>query len=156
MNEYDAWKIMELETDNRIRAGHEMTAGSHSIIWDSFKVTAVSSMQVLIFIVLYEAAVEIYISNVGPMNKIFGFGMQLDNGTYLLTILAGLNTLGQVFLEKLSLRFAAALLCAALWISYWGNIADDVPNRFILLSVLGMFSFFSGVLLSSRDRPVLR
>lgn len=122
-----------------------------SIIWNSFKITAISSFQVLVFVLIYEASVEIYVSNFGPMNKIFGFGMQMDYGTYLLSILAGINTLAQIFLKKLIFRFTAAVLCAAVWISYWGNVADEVPNRFLLLSALGMLSFFSGVLLSYRD-----
>ena len=84
------------------------------------------------------------------MNKLFGFGMQMDNGTYLLSILAGINTLAQIFIEKLGIRLAATVICAAVWISYWGNIANEVPNRFMLLSVLGMLSFAAGVLLSFR------
>ena len=127
---------------------------TNSPLWNTFKMTAISSAQVMIFITLYEATVETYVSNLGPMNRLFGFDMQMDNGTYLLSILAGLNTLAQVFLEKLNLKFVAAILCAVVWISYWGNIADDVPNRFLLLSILGMLSFSSGVLLSFRGEEI--
>ncbi len=136
--------------DLKDRARIETTASPYPLIWNSFRVTAISAMQVLVFIVIYEASVEIYISKFGAMNKLFGFGMQMDNGTYLLSILAGINTLAQIFIEKLGIRLGATVICGAVWISYWGNIANEVPNRFMLLSVLGMVSFAAGVLLSFR------
>ena len=120
------------------------------LIWPALKVTAVSAAQVLAFVVLYEASVEVYVSNYGRMNKVFGFGMQVNFGLYLLSILAGAHALAHFHLDTLEHKLISTVLCTALWIGYWGNIADVVPNRFALLSILGMLSFFVGVLLSER------
>ena len=119
------------------------------LIWPALKVTSVSAAQVLVFVFFYEAAVQVYVSNYAPMNKLFGFGMQVDVGLYLLSILAGLHSLAHFHLTATEHKLISTILCTAVWIAYWGNIADVVPNRFALLSILGMLSFFIGALLSS-------
>lgn len=124
---------------------------SGELIGPALRVTAVSATQVLVFVFLYEAAVEIYVSNVGPMNKIFGFGMQMNYGLYLLSILAGVHALAHMLLIRIERKLISTVLCTAVWIAYWGNVTDVVPNRFALLSILGMLSFLTGVLFSVRD-----
>ena len=110
------------------------------------KVAGLTVLQVSVFVLFYEAIVELYMRYVGPMNKIFGFGMQVDQGIALLTILSALNSVAQVFANRIHIRLAAATFSATAWIVYWGNIASAVPNRFLMLSVLGMMSLMVGVL----------
>lgn len=116
-----------------------------------FTITAVSLIQVCLFVIAYDASVEFYMSRFGHMNRIFGFGMQIDNGMLLLCILAGLNSAANVISKNIYLRVAVSFICSVTWIFYWSNIADVVPNRFLLLTELGMASFLSGVLLTSRN-----
>lgn len=116
------------------------------LIPEFLRVIPLAMVQVAVFVVLYEAAVELYVRYVGPMNKIFGFGMQVNLGMVLLSILASLNAIAQVFASRIQMRFLAAALSATVWIFYWGNIADVVPNRVVMLSTLGMVSFATGVL----------
>jgi hypothetical protein len=111
-----------------------------------FKIAGLTILQVSVFLVFYEAIVEMYVRYIGPMNKVFGFGMQMDYGIYLLTILATLNAIAQVFALQIRFRIAATALFTGVWILYWGNIADAVPNRFLMLSALGIMSLMVGVL----------
>ena len=116
------------------------------LIPEFLRVIPLAIVQVAVFVVLYEAGVEVYLRYVGPMNKIFGFGMQVNNGLYLLSILAFLNAAAQVFTTRIQIRFLAAASAAVVWIFYWGNLADVVPNRVVMLSALGMVSLATGVL----------
>lgn len=116
------------------------------LVWKAFEVVAISMIQVLTFVLIFEAVVETYVENVGEISEIFGFGMQVNVAVYLLSILAGINSLAQIFIKDLGVRMVAPLCCAAIWIAYWGNIADVVPNRFIFLSTLGMIALYLGVL----------
>ncbi len=125
---------------------------SDGLITPAFKVTAVTAAQVLVFVILYEAMIEIYVSNVGSINKVFGFGMQMDYGLYLLSILAGLQAVVHILSESFEQKMITTLVCVAIWIAYWGNVAEVVPRRFVMLSLLGMFSFFIGILLAARRR----
>lgn len=121
------------------------------LFWDANRVVAISLIQVMIFFLLYEAVVEIYVSNIGEMSKIFGFGMQVNVAVYLMNILAGVNSLAQVFAKKLIFKMVAPLCCTAVWIGYWGNIVDVIPNRFIFLSLLGMIAFYMGAVLGHKQ-----
>src|SRR5262245_2637780 len=116
------------------------------LIPEFLRVIPLAMVQVAVFVVLYEAAVEMYIRYFGPMNKIFGFGLQVNYGLYLLSILAFLNAVGQVFVSRIQIRFLVAVSAAVVWIFYWGNIAEVVPTRVVMLSALGMVSFATGVL----------
>ena len=116
------------------------------LAYSFFRVAGLTVIQVSVFVLFYEAIVETYGQYVSPMNKIFGFGMQVNYSIVLLTILAGLNAIAQVFANQIRIRFATAILAAAVWIFYWGNIAVSVPNRFLMLSGLGMMSLMVGVL----------
>lgn len=116
------------------------------LVPELLRVIPLSIVQVAVFVVLYEAAVELYVQYIGPMNKIFGFGTQVNHGLYLLSILACLNAIAQVFASRIRIRFLAAASAAIVWIFYWGNIADVVPNRVVMLSALGMVSLATGVL----------
>ena len=117
-----------------------------------FKVTAISAAQVIVFVLLYEATVEIYVSNAGPMKSDLGFGITLQLGGYLFSILAGIQSLTYLLLERSEHAAVATVLCIGIWIVYWGNVADVYPNRFALLTVLGVISLFVGVVLSTRPR----
>jgi len=119
-----------------------------------FKIAGLSILQVSVFILFYEAIVEIYVRYVGPMNKVFGFGMQMDYGISLLTFLATMNAFVQIFSSHIPIRVAATFLLAAVWIFYWGNIADAVPNRYLMLSALGMTSLMFGALFALPDIEV--
>ena len=129
-----------------------ITEPNDDLIWISFRLLGISLIQVSIFILLYEAAIEIYTLNFGSMNKIFGFGMQINDGIYLLSILAAANTFTQIFAKKQRVKLITVTFSAALWVSYWGNIANEVPNRFLLLSILGIVSLLCGLLLTYRMR----
>src|SRR6187551_3103237 len=89
-----------------------------------FKIAGLTILQVSVFLVFYEAIVEMYVRYVGPMNKVFGFGMQMDYGIYLLTILSTLNAITQIFAYQIRFRIGATALFACAWIFYWGNISD--------------------------------
>jgi predicted acyltransferase len=104
----------------------------------------------MIFLLLYEAAVEFYVSRFGPMNRVFGFDMQLNRGMYLLCIISTVSTFAQLVVVELRIKLIAAAVAALLWLTYWGNIADVVPNRYALISVLGILSLAVGVLMTSR------
>src|SRR6478609_1630382 len=117
---------------------------SIELIKNGLRFTTLSLVQVCVFVILYDAIVDIYTSYVGPMNRLFAFGQQLDNGMLLLCILAGLNSGAQILSDRLWIRLALPAIGALTWIFYWGNIADDVPNRFLALSCLGMASFLCG------------
>ena len=116
------------------------------LIPEFLRVIPLAMVQVAVFVVLYQAAVELYVRNVGPMNSVFGFGTQVNYGLYLLSILACLNAIAQVFTTRLHVRFLAAASAAVMWIFYWVNLTDVVPRRVATLSVLGMISFATGVL----------
>src|SRR5262245_60630651 len=103
------------------------SVSDRELIIDAFKVISVSMMQVIIFVTLYEAAVEIYVSNFGDMNKIFGFGMQINMAALLMSVLAGTNSVVQVYANNIMLRMTIPLVCGAVWIAFWGNIVDVVP-----------------------------
>ena len=123
---------------------------SFELIRDAFAINALSLIQVCMFIILYDAIVDVYVSYAGPMNRIFAFGQQLDYGLWLLCICAGLNSAAQVLIRQRWICLAAPTIAAILWLSYWSNIADEVPNRYLLLSTLGMASFLCGVLLAPK------
>ena len=116
------------------------------LIPEFLRVIPLAMVQVAVFVVLYEAGVEVYVSNVGPMNKVFGFGMQVNSGLYLLSILAFLNAVAQVFARRIGIRLLVAAAGATVWIFYWVNLTDVVPSRVVTLSALGMISFATGVL----------
>ena len=118
------------------------------------KIAGLSILQVSVFLLLYEAIVEVYVRYVGPMKRVFGFSMQMDYGISLLTLLATLNAFIQVFAKQIRIRVAATFLLAAVWIFYWGNIADAVPNRYLMLSALGMTSLMFGALFALPDIEV--
>ena len=122
-----------------------------TLFWYAISVVAISVTQVIIFFSLYEAVVEIYVSNIGEMSKIFGFGMQVNVAVYLMNILAGINSLAQIFAKKLIVKMIVPLLCTTIWIAFWGNIADVVPNRFVFLSLIGMIAFYAGVVFGYRE-----
>lgn len=130
-----------------------MTARSTSLetIWIAFRVLGISLIQIMMFLLLYEAAVEFYVSRFGPMNKVFGFGMQMNYGMYLLCIITLVSTFAQLFAAELKAKLVAVSAAALLWIIYWGNIANVVPNRFLLISGLGIVSLSVGVLMTSRS-----
>ena len=121
------------------------------IIRHVFRVVAVTAAQVMVFVLLYEAAIEAFGTNGDWKHRIFGFGMQLRFGFWLIVTLAGLNTLAHFLFERIEHGLIATLVCTGLWIGYWGNIADVVPNRFLAISFLGSLSFLVGVLFSSRQ-----
>jgi len=125
---------------------------SIELIKNGLRFTTLSLVQVCVFVILYDAIIDTYISYVGPMNRLFGFGQQFDNGTLLLCILAGLNSGAQILSERLWIRLALPAIGAVTWIFYWGNIEDDVPNRFLAISFLGMVSFLCGVLLAPNEK----
>jgi len=119
------------------------------MITKTFEVTLYSFFQVAVFIFLYEAIVEYYVVNYGPMNKLFGFEMQIDAGIYLLYILAGINSLAQILIKNSVSKIAVTISTALVWIYFWANIASVAPNRFALISVLGFLSLSIGILLFS-------
>ena len=116
------------------------------LIPEFLRVIPLALVQVAVFVVLYEAAVELNIRNLGPNDKIFGFGMQVNNGLYVLSVLACLNATAQVFATKIQFRFLAAAAAAIVWTFYWVNISEVVPNRVLVLSALGMVALATGVL----------
>ena len=126
------------------------------LVISALRISAVSAAQLVIFVVCYEAVVEVYRVKVGEMNKVFGFGMQMNYGLYLLSILAAVHGLAHVLLIRLPHRLIVTVICSAVWILYWGNISDVVPNRFSLLSALGVVSFLvAGVLHARSGKPDL-
>lgn len=119
------------------------------LLTPAIRITAISAAQAIVFILMYEAAAEIYRREFGGADRIFGFGMQMNFSVYLLSILAGVNSLANVLFERLEHRLITAITCPAVWIVFWGNIAIVAPRRFGLISVLGMLSFLLGVLFNT-------
>lgn len=113
----------------------------------TFKVCSLSLMQVICFLLIYESAVEIYTRWYGPMNKVFGFGMQINWSAGLLMILAGFNSLAQLMSQKKIVRVVVCLATAFTWTVFWSNIAGVVPYRFLLISGGGFISFLVGALI---------
>src|SRR5262249_30217581 len=111
---------------------------SIDLIKAGFTIAALSLAQVCVFVIAYEAVAEVYTVNFGPMNRVFGFRMQLNNGLILLCTLAGLNSTIQLLVRNQLVRLATRFVCCITWAAYWLNIGDVVPNRFLLLSSLGM------------------
>jgi hypothetical protein len=74
----------------------------------------------------------------------------MDLSLYLLSILSGVNSLGHLLFSRVQHRLIVTVVCTAVWISFWGNILDVVPNRFALLTVLGMVSFLAAAALTAR------
>ena len=81
------------------------------------------------------------------MNKVFGFGMQINWSIGLLMILAGINSLAQLMSEKAVVRSGVFLATVFIWSGFWSNIADVVPYRFLLISGGGLISFLVGALI---------
>ncbi|MEQ1763700.1 MAG: hypothetical protein ABL984_11190 [Pyrinomonadaceae bacterium] len=117
----------------------------------TFQVCSLSLMQVVCFILIYESAVEIYMRSYGEMNKVFGFGMQINWSIGLLMILAGFNSLAQLLVQRATMKVGIFLGTAFVWMIFWSNIADTVPYRFLLISGAGFISFSAGVLLCIRQ-----
>lgn len=122
----------------------------------TFVVCSLSLMQVICFILIYESAFEIYTSRYGPMNKVFGFGMQINWSIGLLMVLAGVNSLAQILSEKGIVRVGVFLVTAFTWTVFWSNIAGVVPYRFLLISGGGFLSFLVGALICFRQERVPR
>lgn len=130
--------------------GDLFTVPMDNLIFSALKICAVSAAQLVVFVGCYEAVVDVYQSRYGEMNRVFGFGMQMNLSLYLLSILAGVNSLGHILLNRVPHKLIVTLVCTAVWVSFWGNILEFVPNRFALLSTLGMISFLSAPVLNAR------
>jgi len=120
-------------------------------IMTTFKICSLSLMQVVCFILIYEAAVEIYVRSYGEMNKVFGFGMQINWSIGLLMILAGFYSLAQLIFQRATAKVGVFLGTAFVWMFFWSNIADTVPYRFLLISGAGFISFSIGALICFRQ-----
>ncbi|HKP70787.1 MAG TPA: hypothetical protein VJV05_15975 [Pyrinomonadaceae bacterium] len=117
------------------------------LISDFVRVMVLTAIQVGVFVVLYDGVVEMYASYVGPMKRLgVSYGISLELGLNLLSVLACLNAIAQVFATRIQIRFLTAASAAVVWILFWRTIADVVPNRVALLSVAGTASFATGVL----------
>ncbi len=117
------------------------------LIVDSFRVMALTALQVGVFVVLHDAAVETYVSHIVPMRGPgVSFGIALQIGIYLMSVLACLNSVAQVFAQRLVIRFIVAATAVAVWGFYWLNLTDVFPYRVAMLSAVGAISFATGVL----------
>lgn len=120
------------------------------LVLAALRISSISAAQLVTFVGCYEAVVETYQSRFGQMNHIYGFGMQMDHGLYLLAILAGAQALGHTLFNRFLHRLFVTVVCNFVWINYWTNISEVVPNRFGLLAFLGGISFLVGTVLNTR------
>lgn len=112
-----------------------------TLIRSTFLVGLVSMGQVAAFMFLYSAVAEFYTITHGQLRSDLNFGIGLHYSLYLLGGLAAGNAIVQIFAERTGIKWLATIIATLLWLSYWGSILPQMPNRFLLVSVAGLTSF---------------
>ena len=100
-------------------------------------VVLLAAAQMLLALLLYQGALEVYRQLVGRVRRDIAYGLQLQHSLYLFGALSLFNAVWLLNCRRRRSGLIGCGVCLLLWTAFWTNAFASLPYRSLLVVAIG-------------------